>query len=205
MPPDDFREVEVKFLVSDLPTMQDRLKNAGAKLLHPRIHELNLRFDTPQQTLTSTFQVLRLRQDQKITLTYKGPSDPDSDVSSRPEIEIEVNSLSSARSLLQALGYQVMITYEKYRTTYCLNQAEIVLDEMPYGNFVEIEAPDQKTIEGIAKRLGLNWEHKIKMSYLLIFNVLKERFKLTAHDLLFEQLKGQVFSIHELFHEGLDG
>jgi len=31
--------------------------------------------------------------------------------------------------------------YEKYRTTFTIGSLEVVLDELPYGNFVEIEGP----------------------------------------------------------------
>ena len=33
--------------------------------------------------------------------------------------------------------------YEKYREAFDLNDLEIVLDEMPYGNFVELEGNEQ--------------------------------------------------------------
>ena len=192
-------------MVSDLAAMENRLKAAGAVLQQSRTHELNFRFDTPTKKLTAAFQVLRLRQDKKVRLTYKGPADLTSEVSIRPEIEFEISSLPSARRFLEALGYQVIITYEKYRTTYLLDQAEIVLDEMPYGNFIEIESNDPETIRATASRLGLKWEYRIKLSYLAIFNILKEKFQFSANDLLFKELKGQEFSIHQLFQEGLIG
>jgi len=202
---DNVHEAEIKFMVSDLAAMAKRLEIAGARLQQSRTHELNLRFDTPTKKLTSAFQVLRLRQDKKVHLTYKGPADLTSEVSVRPEIEFEVESLPSARRFLEALGYQVVITYEKYRTTYLLDQSEIVLDEMPYGNFIEIESPDSETIRVTADRLGLKWENRIKLSYLVIFNMLKEKFQFSADDLLFKELKDQNFSIHQLFQEGLIG
>jgi len=201
----DFQETEIKFLVSDLAAFEKRLKSAGAVLQQSRMHELNLRFDTPQRSLTSTFQVLRLRQDQKVRLTYKGASDPTSEVSIRPEIEFEVSSLPAARLFLEALGYQVVITYEKYRTIYSLGQVEIDLDEMPYGNFIEIEARDQNIIQETARYLGLNWENRIKLSYLAIFNILKEKFQFTANNLLFNEFADQEYSLHGLFQEGLVG
>lgn len=202
---EEYRETEIKFMVSDLAAMQTRLKSAGAILQQPRTHELNLRFDTPAKKLAASFEVLRLRQDNRVHLTFKGPADLHSEVSIRPEIEFEVSSLSSARRFLEALGYQVFITYEKYRTTYVLDQAEIVLDEMPFGNFIEIESNDPEAIRSMANRLGLKWEHRIKLSYLAIFQLLKEKFQVSAENLLFSEFKDKNYSIQKLFQEGLIG
>ena len=196
---DHFQETEIKFLITNLVEFEKRLKDKGAMLYRARTHELNFRFDTPDQRLTKQFQVLRLRQDQSLHLTYKGPADPSSEVSVRLEIEFEVSDLASARQFLEALGYQVTITYEKYRTTYHLGNTEIVLDELPYGDFVEIEGPDLPSIKNIANILKLEWKDRIKLSYLAIFYQLKEKFNLTASNLLFSELKNCKYSIDELF------
>ena len=196
---DQFQETEIKFLIGNLSIFEKRLKDIGAVLHRARTHELNLRFDTPDQQLTKQFQVLRLRQDQSVHLTFKGPADPSSEVIIRKEIEFEVSDLASARQFLEALGYQVTITYEKYRTTYTLGNTEIVLDELPYGDFVEIEGPDLPSIKNIANMLKLDWKDRIKLSYLVIFYQLKEKFNLTASNLLFSELKNCKYSMDELF------
>jgi len=197
---DQWQETEIKFFINNLYLLEKRVKNIGAVLLQERTHELNLRFDTTDLKLTNQFKVLRLRQDQSIHLTFKGPADPSSEVSVRQEIEFEVSDLASARQFLEALGFQVTITYEKYRTTYSFGNCEIMLDKMPYGNFVEIEGPDLSSIKNIASNLNLDWKNRIKLSYLAIFNQLKEKFKLTATNLLFSEFENCKYSIEELFH-----
>jgi adenylate cyclase, class 2 len=196
---DLFQETEIKFHIPDLFSFEERVRENGAVLKQARTHELNLRFDTPDQKLTKQFQVLRLRQDQSIHLAFKGAADPASEVSVRQEIEFEVSDSASARQFLEALGYQVTISYEKYRTTYQLENTEVVLDELPYGNFVEIEGPDLPSIKKIAAILQLNWKDRIKLSYLAMFNQLKEQFNLTASNLLFDELKDSSYSIEDLF------
>jgi adenylate cyclase class 2 len=200
-----FQETEIKFLVEDLLVIEERLKNNGAVLFRARTHELNFRFDTSDQRLTKQFHVLRLRQDQSVHLTFKGPADPSSEVSVRQEIEFEVSDLASTRQFLEALGYQVIITYEKYRTTYHLGNIEIVLDELPYGDFVEIEGPDLPSIKNIANILKLDWKDRIKLSYLAIFYQLKDKFNLTASNLLFSELIDCKYSIDELFPVSKNG
>ena len=55
--------------------------------------------------------------------------------------KFEVSSFDNAKALLEALGYRVSVMYEKYRTTYDWGGCEVTLDEMPYGDFAEIEGP----------------------------------------------------------------
>ena len=193
-----FKETEIKFLIPDIKEFEKQLKEIGAVCHRARTHEMNFRFDTPDQHLTKSFQVLRLRQDQSVHLTYKGPSDPTSEVSTRQEIEFEVSDLASARKFLEALGYQVSIAYEKYRTTYHLDNVEIMVDELPYGNFIEIEGPDVSSIKRISATLKLNWQDRIQLGYLLIFDKLKEQFNLTASNLLFSELIKCKYSMDEL-------
>jgi adenylate cyclase class 2 len=194
-----FQETEIKFLIADLREFKKRLIGSGAVCHRSRTHEMNYRFDTPDQRLTNHFQVLRLRQDQSVHLTFKGPADLSSEISVRPEIEFEVSDLPSARQFLEVLGYKVTITYEKYRTTYHLEDAEIVVDELPYGNFVEIEGADLSSIKRIANLMGLDWKYRIKLSYLAIFQLLKDKFHISASNLLFSELKDCKYSMDGLF------
>ncbi len=132
----DGRELEVKFHVSDLAALEARLQAFHARQVHPRLYEMNLRFDTADLQLTRNLKVLRLRQDESVHLTFKGPSQELEGVRLRQEIEIAVDDFTAARALLEALGYQVTAMYEKYRTSYQLDQTLITLDEMPFGNFI---------------------------------------------------------------------
>ena len=99
----------------------------------------NLRFDDTEGGLRNAHRVLRLRQDDKARLTYKGPGSVEGGARLREELEFTVSDFETARKLLEALGYQVMLVYEKYRTTYALGGCEVTLDEMPYGSFAEID------------------------------------------------------------------
>ena len=146
------QEIEVKFLVRDLAGLEARLQGLGASLSAERVFEANLRFDTPGRDLTRERRVLRLRRDSRARLTYKGPSQPGMEVSSRQEIEFEVSDYGAARRLLKALGYEVSAMYEKYRASYHLENLEVVLDELPYGNFAEIEGPGAGAIRAAAER-----------------------------------------------------
>jgi adenylate cyclase class 2 len=183
------QELEVKFYLPDLLTLRARLETAGAQLVQPRVHEINLRFDTPSGDLARGYRVLRLRQDTEARLTYKGPGELVDGVRSRQELEFTVSDFGTARHFLEALGYEVSVMYEKYRTTYALRGVLVTLDEMPYGNFAEIEGPDGASIRKTAEVLGLDWERRILDSYIMLFDRLRERLGLAFRDLSFENFE----------------
>ncbi|HVN54030.1 MAG TPA: class IV adenylate cyclase [Anaerolineaceae bacterium] len=186
----DKEEVEVKFYVQDLGVLESRLKRMGATLLQPRIFEMNLRFDTPAGDLARRKQVLRLRQDTQARLTFKGAAQDRLDVAARQEIEFVVSDFGAARRFLEALGYQVVLIYEKFRAVFGFGDGiEVTLDEMPFSNFVEIEGPDAESIQKIASRLGLDWETRVIDSYMGLFEKLKGREKLEMRDLTFANFR----------------
>jgi adenylate cyclase class 2 len=181
------QEIEVKFYLANPVKFLDKLAAVGAVLLHGRQFESNLRFDTPDAKLTREARVLRLRQDDRVRMTYKGPAAQNQPVSMRQEIEFEVSDLAAARRLLEALGYQVSVMYEKWRTTFHLGELEIVHDEMPYGNFCEIEGPGSAAIRSGADSLGLDWDARISFSYLALFDRLKLNRGLQGSELSFAE------------------
>ncbi len=182
------QEQEVKFFLADRPALEQRLRGMGAQLLHPRTLEINLRFDTPDGALARARQVLRLRQDENVRLTFKGPMQPGQKVSVRQEIEFTVSSFENARAFLEALGYQVSVRYDKYRTTYRLGAVDVTLDELPYADFAELEGPDSATIQAAADALGLDWEARSLDSYLGLFAGLRQSQGLSALNLTFEEI-----------------
>jgi adenylate cyclase, class 2 len=180
------QEIEVKFYLGSLEKLEERLKELGAEQKQPRVHEVNLRFDTPQGQLTKSSQVLRLRKDTDARLTYKGPGSDQGGASRRQELEFQVSDFDMAQALFEALGYRVYLLYEKYRTTYSLGPVEVTLDEMPYGFFAEIEGPDGASIQKAAVRLGLSWDRRVLDSYTTLFDRVKAAHSLDFRDLTFE-------------------
>ena len=192
------QEVEAKFYVRRITGLRHRLETLGARLKEARVKESNLRFDTPGQDLRRMGLVLRLRQDTRARLTYKGADESDgSGPLSRREVEFAVSDFDMARELFEALGYVIALTYEKFRTTYELDGTEIMVDEMPYGNFVEIEG-ESSLLRPTAEKLGLEWEASIRESYSRLFDRLKEKRHLEFRDLTFENFKDMTVTPDEL-------
>lgn len=184
------KEIEVKFYLGDASRLQQRLEALGATCEQPRVYEANLRFDTSDRTLSRSLRALRLRMDTAARMTYKGPPQEDAGARLRQELEFTVSDFGTARALLEALGYQVIVMYEKYRTTYHLGELVITVDEMPFGMFMEIEGPGGEMIQEAASQLGLDWERRMLDSYLVIFDQLKARMGLRFKDLSFENFQG---------------
>ena len=185
------QEIEVKFYVRDLDRIITRLHELEARLIQRRVLETNLRFDLPDGSLRSAGRVLRLRRDTEARFTYKGPSTNEQGVLSRTEIEFTVGDFEKAKEFMEALGYQKLLYYDKYRTTYALPQtsevwAHIMLDELPYGNFVEIEGKSTEMIRAIADQLNLNWDTAIGTSYTALFERARKTLRFVFRDLSFE-------------------
>jgi adenylate cyclase class 2 len=184
-------EIEVKFYVISLDDIAAKIIDLGGKQIQERIFERNLRFDTADQKLRNLRQVLRLRQDKENILTFKGAAETGKQVSIRQEIEVLVDDFDTTRTLLMGLGYEVVMEYEKYRTTYSLLDTLVVLDELPYGKFIEIEGPDGNSILKVARNLNLNWKLRVMTSYTYLFENLKNRKpELAEKYLTFDALKG---------------
>lgn len=187
MPP--YTETEVKLYVPDLDAMRQRLETLGAALAAPRIYERNVRYDDARRTLTPRGVVLRLREDSRVRLTYKDEGKVTDGIISRFEAEVEVSDFAAMETILGKLGYTPYLIYEKYRTTYTLDGAEIVLDEMPYGNFVEIEG-ERQMIEQVIQRLGLSAAKRYAASYAVLFERARRKLGLRFTDLTFKNFEG---------------
>lgn len=195
----DSLEVEVKFLLDNLLRMRQHLLDVGAEIVKPRIYERNVRFDTADNKLLKRQELLRLRQDNDVILTFKGISELDlnSEAKIREEIEVLVDDFDRMATILKRLGYQPLQTYEKYRETFQLNGVEVVLDEMPYGNFIELEG-DEADIKHTAELLDLDWQDRILSNYLAMMGILVERYGLPFQDITFDNFQDVNLSIKDI-------
>lgn len=193
------QETEVKFFVKDLDRVEMRLRELKAHLIQSRVHEVNLRFDNADGSLRKNFKVLRLRQDTEAKFTFKGPSEERSGgVLSRKEIEFNVESFDAAKEFLEELGFSPIVFYEKYRTTYEINHVHIMLDELPYGKFVEIESENVDALQKTAELLDLKWSMIVKAGYHALFERITEKFKLNPSQLSFDALRPFKVSAEDL-------
>ena len=184
------QEIEVKFLISNLPALLEKLQDLAALTLRPRMLEVNLRFDTHDMKLHDRAQVLRLRQDDQSILTFKSPGQIVDGVISRTELEVIVSDFQTTREILEVLGFQVFMTYEKYRQNFKLNDLVASVDEMPYGNFIELEGSSPEHVRVTAALLGLDWDQRINLSYSALLSLFNQNTGHTFRDLSFDTFSG---------------
>ena len=182
------QEIEVKLYVNDLKKVKMRLQDLKAHLIQPRTHEINFRYDLPDGSLRAKGQVLRLRRDTNTILTYKGPSNIIDGVFSRTELETTMGDLETAQHLLEALGYVQILIYEKSRAVYDLNGCHVMLDQLPIGDFVEIEGADASSIRKTSLLLGLDFESAVGVGYVRLFEIYNSNYGFPLSDLTFEAL-----------------
>ena len=177
-------------MVADLAAFRETLLAAGGRPVRPRVYERNVRYDTGNDRLLQRDELLRLRQDTAVTLTFKGvdQSAGQSEAKVREEIEIELDDFDRAAAIIKRLGFEPKQVYEKYRETFQLGEVEVVLDEMPFGNFVELEG-EEAAIKAAAARLDLAWNRRIVTSYLDLMIRLKTHYSLPFNDLTFANFK----------------
>ena len=182
-------ETEVKIKVDDLAAVERKLHDLDAERKAERVYERNVRYEDAGNTLTPTARVLRLRQDTRVRLTYKEPHDlANEKVGARTELEVTISDFDTMDLLLQKLGYHAAWIYEKYRTTYKRHGCEVVLDELPFGPFVEVEG-EADAIERVLAELGLQDAPRSTESYSDLFFRVKDRLGLAFRDLTFENFR----------------
>ena len=99
--------------------------------------------------------VLRLRRiGKRGILTYKQRFPSSSDIKHQREDETPVDDPDAMEAILDALGFVPSLVYEKRRETWTLGKTEIVIDELPFGLFMEIEGTEQD-IRDVEKKLAI--------------------------------------------------
>jgi adenylate cyclase class 2 len=195
----DRLEVEVKFHVPNLGAFRQRLLDAGATVARPRTYERNLRYDNEWEGLRRKGQLLRLRQDAAARLTFKGipAGDGQSEVKAREELEVEVSDFATMALILERIGFRPRQVYEKYREAFHFAGVEALLDEMPFGNFVELEG-DAAAIRAAADRLELDWSRRIVDNYLALMARLIVHYRLSFEDVTFDNFARAAVSIEDV-------
>lgn len=181
-------EHEAKFILTDVEKIRSKILNLKG---HPkgRFFETNVRYENKNNDLKKNKILLRLRQDQQVRLTFKSPvAHSNSDVKTMNEIEVSVSDFDSMDQILQSVGFHRAQIYEKWRETIVMENAELCLDTMPFGEFLEIEGtPD--SVRDISAQLGLLWQSRVLDNYLTIFERLKKWESLPFNDVSFNNFK----------------
>lgn len=132
-------EIEKKYRLNDAQreTVLKNLADIGAEYKGEDFEENILFYGG---VLTEKRAVLRLRRiGERTILTYKERVQNDSDIKQQLEYETEIADFDESVKIFESLGFYRSMVYEKRRKTWHFREVEIVLDELPFGNFMEIE------------------------------------------------------------------
>jgi adenylate cyclase, class 2 len=181
-------ETEIKFRVTDLAGLEQRLRTAGFNLQTARNFESNVLYDTPDRQLRARTEILRIRSYAgRWTLTHKRlPSEgPGEDRHKhRVETETEIADGRALDDIFLSLGLVAAFRYEKWRTEWSEGAGHCVVDETPIGNFAELEG-SAAWIDSAAARLGVSQRDYLTLSYGRLFDLWREEHGSRATDLTF--------------------
>jgi adenylate cyclase class 2 len=127
-----------------------RLPKIGAKRKGEEFEENTLYTGEALEMGRSVLRLRRFDKRSSAILTYKERFPVGSDIKHQREDETRVDDPEAMELILEALGFTPGLIYEKRRETWTLGKTEIVIDELPFGLFMEIEGAEQdiRDIEG---------------------------------------------------------
>jgi adenylate cyclase class 2 len=133
-------EIEKKYRLttSEVERLRARLRELAGLAARGEEFEENTIYAGAR--LGAGLRTLRLRRvEGRAVLTLK-EREPSADAIKRQrEEETEVSDADALDAILGTLGYAPVLVYEKRRETWHLDDVEVVIDELPFGWFAEIE------------------------------------------------------------------
>jgi predicted adenylyl cyclase CyaB len=153
------REVELKSVVTDVPSARGRLEAAGAELaFEGRLFDL--RYTDAASALIQQDHVLRLRVyeldgKRDAYLDWKGPTGYENGYKVREEISTRVGDAAAFGEILANIGFTVVRDIEREIVQYTLGAATIRFETYPRMDvLVEVEGTPE-SIEEAVRVLGL--------------------------------------------------
>jgi adenylate cyclase, class 2 len=209
-------EIELKFPIGDLASLQSRLPVLGFQLDTPRTFEQNTLYDTSVRILRESRQILRLRQYGRLwTVTHKRQPNPfvngdPTRYKIRLETETLVDDGPALGAIFEQLGYTPVFRYEKFRTEWSqitpaidgplftdvslsgdfsipTPRSHLVVDETPIGDYAELEGPPA-WIDKTLAMLGVDPATCLTESYGRLFLAWKQRTSSAAENLTFDEI-----------------
>ena len=147
-------ETERKYRLSArrLDTVTAKLVELGAEY-RKEVFEVNYQHRGGE--MDEKGATLRLRKIGDFTvLTYKEKVKTETGTKQKIEYETSVADVDAMEKIIEHLGYRLTAVYEKRRKYWHLNDVEVVIDELPFGLFMEIEGTIE-AIEEAEEMLGL--------------------------------------------------
>lgn len=175
-------EIEAKIRFDDFSALRQTLEQRGAKRLR-EVVEHNLIFDREDGVLRNRGCGLRLRTCRdpagkvvSCMLTYKGPRQ-ESGLKSRMELETRIGEPTAMRAMLEAMQFQLLLAFTKWRETWRLDGCLVEMDEiLAIGRFVEVEGPSESAVHEMLAKLNLAEQPLVTETYVqMLVNKAREK------------------------------
>lgn len=180
------KEVEVKFKIQNKEEIRKKLINIGGET-KGEFFQRGIPLDTPNGDLHRKGIFLRVRSGGVNTLTVKKKFKEDnSRYKERDEFEVEVSSIEKTIIILENLGFKKLRVIEKYREEFKFPNVTVVLDRLPFGNYMEIEGTEEE-IEKMIVLLGFTNSQRITQTYWALNQKYWKEKGLDAEDIVFTE------------------
>lgn len=164
------REIEAKILEVNRKELEARLKEVGARKIADR-KIFALFFDFSDRRLKKEKAILRLRKDDEGAFLCVKKKTRKGRFKDLDEFEVKVSDFDETIKIISSLGFVETKMIEKKRISYLLEGIGIEIDEIEgIPPFAEIEAPSEKEIVDVAKKLGFSEKQLLPWS---TFDILK--------------------------------
>ena len=171
-------EIEAKWLDCEHDDMRRKLRSCGAALQQQERLMARRVFDYPDKRLEKINGWVRVRNEgDKTTLSYKQLNDRT--IHGTKEVTVIVDDFEATSSFLESIGMKSYSYQETRRESWKIGDVEIELDTWPWiPPFIEIEAPNEKSLVAVAAKLGLDYSRalhgSVETAYQAVYDVTEE-------------------------------
>ncbi|MDD2274680.1 MAG: CYTH domain-containing protein [Candidatus Pacebacteria bacterium] len=159
------KEIEVKFKIDEKDQIKEKLTALGVSLSEP-YKQTTYGFFSKDSREKGIFPRIR-NEKEDIVLTVKVKSKEETNYFERMEYSMKISSVKEGEDILKVLGFDDIKVFEKTRQEGELLNTVITLDELYFGNFIEIEGGKEE-IENVIIKLGLENKERITKAYLRV-------------------------------------
>ena len=146
-------EIEKKYRLTKRrrQTIERRLREMGVEPLPIEFEENTLYRGGRVDAGNCTLRLRRVNDSAILTFKRRFPSK--SAIKHQQEEETVVADANATHAILTSLGFFPGLVYEKRRVRWNVGKVKLVIDELPFGLFMEIEA-SEKEIKRVEKLIG---------------------------------------------------
>lgn len=134
-------EIEKKYRLKegDRERLTSALAELGAVYVGQDLEENTIFYGEGQPDRAGIVRIRKVGD--RTLLTFKRRLESRSDLKEQIEYETLVSDADQTAAILNELGLHPRLVYEKKRDTWKLRSVDVVLDELSFGDFMEIEGP----------------------------------------------------------------